>query len=109
MKTSLALLALAFVTIAKAQQLNGVDFVKTYLPGRWQEDQYQRENLNNFLYEMGFNWFKRVFVTQSSWENQQNITFDGRETWDIRGRKGPRSEKFNFNLVMNNNTRTNID
>merc|ERR1712142_135016 len=58
---------------------------------------------------MGLNWFKRVYVTQSSWENQQNITFDGNQKFDVRGRKGPRAERFDFKLVINNSTRTNVD
>ena len=28
-------------------------YVKTHLPGHWKENQYQRNGLNNFLYEMG--------------------------------------------------------
>ena len=28
-------------------------YVKTHLAGHWKENQYQRNGLNNFLYEMG--------------------------------------------------------
>merc|ERR1712079_848664 len=52
-------------------------YVKTHLTGHWKENQYQRNGLNNFLYEMGMNWFKRVYVTSASWENQQHTTHLG--------------------------------
>merc|ERR1712038_1674075 len=79
-------------------------------PGRWQEDQDQREGLNNFLWQMGMNWFKRVFVTSTNWENTQNIAFEqGRNKFAVSGTKGPRSDAFNFELYINNATRTPVD
>ena len=47
------------------------------LRGKWKEDQNQRQGLNDFLYEMGMSWFKRVYVTSASWENEQTIYQDG--------------------------------
>ena len=34
-------------------QENNEEYVKQYLVGNWKENQYERTNLNNFLYEMG--------------------------------------------------------
>merc|ERR1712079_826618 len=86
-------------------------YVKTHLTGHWKENQYQRNGLNNFLYEMGMNWFKRVYVTSASWENQQHITYSqaGNPTWSVSGIKGPREDAFNFDLVPDYNTQTSVD
>ena len=36
---------------------------------------------------LGMNWFKRVYVTSASWENQQHITYSqaGNPTWSVSG------------------------
>merc|ERR1712029_969173 len=41
--------------------------------GSWKEDQYQRQNLNDYLYARGLNWFKRVYVTNANFELTMNI------------------------------------
>ena len=48
-------------------------FLKT-LPGHWVEDQNQRENINDYLYEMGMNWIKRTYATSTSWADEIKIS-----------------------------------
>jgi hypothetical protein len=78
------------------------------LRGKWKEDQYKRQGLNDFLYEMGMNWFKRVYVTSASWENEQTIFQDGNNI-RVNGIKGPNKEVFELHLVADNKTITQVD
>ncbi|XP_040577418.1 uncharacterized protein [Lepeophtheirus salmonis] len=77
------------------------------LEGSWKEDQYKREHLNDFLYAIGMSWFKRVYVTSTSWENTQNIEVDG-DKYHITGVKGPHAESFDISFVADNITVTDI-
>ena len=92
------LIILSGILAVSLAQQNNEEYVKQYLVGNWKENQYQRTNLNNFLYEMGknlshvftlekkiltpkmsgtgLNWFKRIYVTNASWENKQFITYN---------------------------------
>merc|ERR1712014_385216 len=45
--------------------------------GQWKEDQYKRTGLNDFLWARDLNAFKRLFVTQSSYELTMNIVKNG--------------------------------
>merc|ERR1711951_160219 len=94
-----------FLSLALADE----NYVKQNLVGNWKEDQYKRTGLNNFLYEMGMNWFKRVYVTNANWENVQEITFDGDRTFHVEGTKGPLATRFQFDLVSDFATRTQVD
>ena len=62
--------------------------------GSWKEDQYQRQNLNDYLYARGLNWFKRVYVTNANFELTMNIVKEG-NTYTVTGK----SKKF-FNDVF---------
>lgn len=89
---------------------DGGVFLKRTLPGHWKEDQYKRKDLNNFLYEMGLNWFKRVYVTQASWENEQDIALsDNGNVFEINGKKGPYATPFNFALTTDNRSFSDVD
>lgn len=89
---------------------DGGVFLKQVLPGKWKEDQYKRKNLNNYLYEMGLNWFKRVYVTSTNWENTQDIKLkDNGNVFDVHGTKGPYATKYNFVLYPDLRTVTDVD
>merc|ERR1711899_158105 len=45
-----------------------IEFLQKNLPGEWKEDQYERDNLSNFLYEAGLNWIKRTYATSTNWK-----------------------------------------
>jgi len=111
MKAFLVISCLLATALSQGIDQGPEAYVKTHLTGHWKENQYQRNGLNNFLYEMGMNWFKRVYVTSSSWENQQHITYRqaGNPTWSVSGIKGPREDAFNFDLVPDYNTQTSVD
>ena len=53
--------------------------------GSWKEDQYQRQNLNDYLYARGLNWFKRVYVTNANFELTMNIAKEG-NTYTVTGK-----------------------
>merc|ERR1712150_52426 len=53
-------------------------------------------------YEMGLNWFKRVYVTSTSWENRQDITLKNGNHFAVSGTKGPYKTKYNFVLYPDN-------
>ena len=95
--------------------------------GSWKEDQYQRQNLNDYLYARGLNWFKRVYVTNANFELTMNIAKEG-NTYTVTGKsknhwimfriffsnlvfivEGPKYEDYQFNVVVDNVTRTDID
>jgi hypothetical protein len=76
--------------------------------GHWIEDQYQRKNLNNYLYEMGMSWFKRVYATSSSWEDELRIHID--DGWlNVNGLRGPFAEPYQFSAIMDNQTLAEMD
>ena len=66
----------AFIGLALG---NGDIFV-----GKWKEDQYQRENFGDYLYQRGLNWFKRVYATSASFELTMNVVKEG-NTFTIGG------------------------
>jgi len=104
------LLFVFFLIVAKcASQDDSGSFLKRSLPGRWKEDQYKRKNLNNYLYEMGLNWFKRVYVTSTNWENKQDISFEDGNHFAVSGTKGPYATKYNFDLYPDVRTVTFLD
>merc|ERR1739848_502196 len=76
--------------------------------GSWKEDNTQRQNLNDYLYYRGLNWFKRVYVNNANFELTMDIAKEG-NTFSISGKKGPKEEPYGFNLVPDNVTRTDAD
>ena len=48
-----------------------------FLEGSWIEDQYERENLNDFMYSRGVNAFKRIVANTAYFELEQEISKDG--------------------------------
>jgi len=105
MKTTLVCL---FASCALFGGVYAQNLVDQKLPGQWKENQYERINLNNFLYEMGMGWIKRVYVTSTSWENTQKIVLNDTKFY-VTGTKGPYASEFKFKLVPNNSTRTNVN
>lgn len=51
---------------AMAQPETDESFLLKNLPGNWKENQYERENLNNFLYEMGTYCFRFLSAISAS-------------------------------------------
>jgi len=101
-----------FLIIAKCaaqEDLSQAEFLKEKLPGKWKEDQHKRKNLNNYLYEMGLNWFKRIYVTSTSWENTQDIKLQNNELFDVHGTKGPYATKYNFVLYPDGRRASDVD
>jgi len=97
-----------FIVAGCAAQDDGA-FLKSHLPGKWKEDQHKRKNLNNYLYEMGLNWFKRVYVTSTNWENTQDITLQNGDFFSVHGTKGPYATKYDFVLFPDGKTRSDVD
>ena len=60
--TMKVLIILSGILAVSLAQQNNEEYVKQYLVGNWKENQYQRTNLNNFLYEMGKN-LSHVFTS----------------------------------------------
>merc|ERR1712156_882681 len=82
-----------------------IEFLQRNLPGEWKEDQYERDNLSNFLYEAGLNWIKRTYATSTSWENTQSIKFeDG--VFKVKGTSGPLEKVFDFSLHPDGKTQS---
>ena len=48
-----------------------------FLEGSWIEDQYERENLNNFMVSRGVNILKRLVANTAYFELEQEIIKDG--------------------------------
>jgi len=85
-----------------------IEFLQKNLPGEWKEDQYERDNLSNFLYEAGLNWIKRTYATSTSWENEQSIKFeDG--VFKIKATSGPLGKTFDFSLHPDGKTQSKVD
>ena len=57
--------------------LLGLAYGSHFLEGSWVEDQYQRENLWNFMSYRGVNYLKMVFANAASFELEQEIGKDG--------------------------------
>ena len=55
----------------------GLAYGSHFLERSWVEDQYQRENLWNFMSSRGVNYFKMVFANAASFELEQEISKDG--------------------------------
>jgi len=90
------------VTIPK--ESNPIDV----LNGHWIEDQYQRKNLNNYLYEMGMGWIKRVYATSTSWEDELKINVEN--GWlHVNGLRGPFAEPYEFHGRIDNQTLAEMD
>ena len=58
------------------------------IPGHWIEDEYQRENIDDYLLQMGMEWYKVMFAQSISWQDEMTIFFDN-EYINIDGVRGP--------------------
>ena len=57
---------------------------------------------------MGMNWFKRVYATSTSWEDELRINVE--DGWlDFNGLRGPFAEPYQFSAYMDNRTLAEID
>ena len=54
--------------------LLGLAYGSHFLEGSWVEDQYQRENLWNFMSSRGVNYLKMVIANAASFELEQEIS-----------------------------------
>merc|ERR1712018_664395 len=88
--------------------LIGLAFGSDLFVGSWKEDQDQRQGRSDYLYYRGLNWFKRVYVTNANFELTMNVAKEG-STYTISGKKGPKYEDYQFQLVPDNITRTHAD
>ena len=68
--------------------------------GNWKEDQYQRKNLNDYLYYRGLNWFKRVYVTNANFELTMNIVKEG-NTYTVTGKSKCFDNMISFQKTKN--------
>ena len=120
MKVHIFLFSIIFINICSAfeEEANNYDHIHDKVAnernpyelynGHWIEDQYQRKNLNNYLYEMGMNWFKRVYATSTSWEDELRINVE--DGWlSVNGLRGPFAEPYQFSAIMDNRTLAEID
>ena len=82
-------------------------FLKT-LPGHWIEDQNQRENINDYLYEMGMNWIKRTYATSTSWADEIRISIQD-DMLSASGIRGPLADQFQFKIKLDNSTLAEMD
>ena len=57
--------------------LLGLAYGSHFLEGSWIEDQYKRENLNNFMVSRGVSLFKRLVANTAYFELEQEISKDG--------------------------------
>ena len=58
--------------------LIGLAYGSHFLEGSWIEDQYERENLNNFMVSRGVNILKRLVANTAYFELEQEITKEGK-------------------------------
>ena len=73
MKVLIILSGLLAITLA---QQNNEEYVKQYLVGNWKENQYERTNLNNFLYEMGKTSFHMFQTEKMKFQPQKCLAQD---------------------------------
>ena len=66
--------------------LLGLAYGSHFLEGSWIEDQYERENLNDFMYSRGVNPLKRIVANTVYFELEQEISKDGK-TFTFSGRR----------------------
>merc|ERR1719400_1305234 len=58
---------------------------------------------------MGLNWFKRVYVTSTNWENTQDITLQNGDFYSVHGTKGPYATKYDFVLYPDGRSISDVD
>ena len=57
---------------------------------------------------MGMSWFKRVYATSTSWEDELRINVE--DGWlNVNGLRGPFAEPYQFSALMDNRTFAEID
>ena len=88
--------------------LLGLAYGSHFLEGSWVEDQYQRENLWNFMSSRDVIYLKMVFANAASFELEQEISKDG-NTFTFSGMRGPLNEYYSSKVVYDNVTRTDVD
>ena len=89
-------------------EIDTEDLFLKFLPGHWIEDENQRENINNYLYEMGMAWFKRVYATSTKWHDEINIMIQN-DMLTAKGIRGPLADPFQFTIKLDNKTRADMD
>ena len=94
-------------TKTNASDIDSKSFQST-INGHWVEDQNKRENINNYLYEMGMNWFKRKYATSTSWEDELHIHVEN-GILRASGIRGPLAESFQFTIKLDNQTLAEMD
>ena len=63
----------------------GLPCESRFYEGYWKEDQYQRENLDDFLYYRGINWFDRIYATSASFALVMKIEKQGNKKFTFSG------------------------
>ena len=64
-------------TLCLLVSMLGMAYGSHFLEGYWEEDQYLRENLDDFLYYRGVSWIERVYATSASFALIMNIEKQG--------------------------------
>ena len=79
-----SIFVLTFFVLACASADDGGQFLKQTLPGFWKEDQYQRKNLNNYLYYMGkYHFYVCIHDIPLPQSYNQHIIFDILNTFTL--------------------------
>ena len=82
--------------------------IQNAITGHWIEDEYQRENIDDYLHQMGMEWFKVMFAQSMSWQDEMTIYFDN-EYINIDGVRGPLAESYQYHIKLDNQTLSLID
>ena len=82
--------------------------IQNDISGHWIEDEYQRENVYDYLHQMGMEWFKVMFAQSMSWQDEMTIFFDN-EYINIDGVRGPLAESYQYRIKLDNQTLSLID
>ena len=76
--------------------------------GHWIEDYDQRENMDQYLYQMGMSWFKRSYASLVSWEDELLISVEN-NTLTMNGLRGPFAEAYEYDAKLDNLTLNAMD
>lgn len=76
--------------------------------GHWIEDYDQRENMDQYLYQMGMSWFKRSYASSVSWEDELLISVEDNKL-TMNGLRGPFAEAYEYSAKLDNLTLNAMD
>ena len=97
------------IVLVSALSKSWQELWNTEWEGFWEEDQYQRQNLAQFLdVRPEFSWFEKVVAKSANFGLTMNIKKDGNHI-SMHGRTGPLQEFYQSEIVPDNNTRTKVD